>query len=264
MQGKIRLISLCILIGLLSNATILGEALPLQPGTVILYTSQNARYTVSIKILGYPDSSPALCTFMDSGKIIWSKPIFETPSEVAISDNGQRIAMTNWGWYDEGASGSISFYNHQGDLLKEVPFRDPEKGFEGLKRIRVLAISPDGNYCAIGTDTKEDALFTVYDCRKGVMVWEKGYGFSEATEAKLSTNGEYILIATNDYYSQDMQFFLLDHQGLVLYQKTLPKNFSWDVPDYLRFKDNGIEFEILDYNLGKFLVEPLVDGGYQK
>jgi hypothetical protein len=28
---------------------------------------------------------------------------------------------------------------------------------------------------------------------------------------------------------------------------------KWDVPDYLVFKDNGREFGIFDYNLGKFL-----------
>ena len=257
-MGNFRLLGFIILVVLLSRGVAFGEALPPKVGTVHTYVSHNAKYTVAIEILGYPDHSPALCTFTDSGKTVWSKQIPETPSKVVISENGQFIAMTNWGWYDEGASRSLSLYNGMGDLITEISFGDSKKGFEGLKWIRVLSISPDGNYCLIGTNTQAHALFTVYDSRKGELLWEKGYGFSEATEAKLSNNGEYILIATNDYHSQNMQFFLLNHQGLILYQKKLLKNFSWEVPDYLIFKDNGREFGIFDFNQGKFLVEPLL------
>ena len=110
----------------------------------------------------------------------------------------------------------------------------------------------------VGVNTTQHAFFSFYDCRTSELKWEKGYGFSEASEAKIANGGDYILIATNDYHSRNMQFFLLDRKGIVLYHKLLAKNFSCDVPDYLRFKDNGREFEIFDKNLGKFLVEPLL------
>ncbi len=241
---------------LLSGGAVFGEAIPPKVGTVYTYSSCNTRFTISIEILGYPDNSPARCSLMDSGETVWSKMFFATPSEVAISDNGQCIVMTNWGWFDERASRSISIYNGAGELVKEIPFMGPD-GFESLKWVDMLAIAPDGSCCAIGTGSLKHALLAVYDCRKAELLWEKEYGFSEAVEAKFSNNGEYILIATNDYYSRDMSFFLLNHHGEVLYQKTIPQNYSWDVPDYLVFKENGREFCIFDINSGKYLVESL-------
>ena len=191
-----------------------------------------------------------MCTFTESGSLLWSKLIPTTPSKVVISDNGKYIAMTNWGWYDEGGSSSLSIYDRSGDLIKEVSFGEPDKGLEGMKWVRVLTISPDGTFCMVGVNTTEHAVFSLYDCRTGALKWEKGYGFSEAYEAKISTGGDYSIIATDDYHSCDMQFFLLDRSGTVLYQKSLAKNLSWDVPDYLRFRDNGIEFEIFESKAG--------------
>ena len=206
---KIKFIGFGFVILLLYCTTVFGEAIPPEPGTVTSYASRNAKYTIAIKILGYPDRSPSECTYMESGIILWIKSIPTTPSKVVISDNGKYIAMTNWGWYDEGGSNSLSIYDRSGNLIKEASFEEPEKGIEGMKWIRVLTISPDGTYCMVGENTTEHAAFSLYDCRTGELKWEKGYGFSEAYEAKIANGGDYILIATDDYHSCNMQFFLL-------------------------------------------------------
>ena len=248
---KLRLISWGIFISLICCALVFGEAFPVQPGTVKVYSSRNAKYTVTIKLLGYPDSSPSECTFTAAGKELWTKLIPTTPSKVVISDNGQRIVMTNWGWYDEGGSQSLSIYNRMGELIKEVPFGQ-------MKWVRVLAVSPDGSCCIVGVNSVQNAFFSLYDCQTGELKWEKGYGFSETSEVKVANGGDYILVATNDYHSGDMQFFLLDSKGVVLYHKLLAKNYSYDVPDYLRFRDNGKEFEFFDKNANQYLVKPLL------
>ena len=250
MLQKLRLFWVIALVFLLSGI-VFGEAFPPKVGTVKVYSSRNAKYTVSIRLLGYPDASPSECTFAASGKQVWTKLIPTTPSKVVISENGERIVMTNWGWYDEGGSQSLSIYNRMGELSKEIPFGQ-------MKWVRVLAISPDGSCCIVGVNTVQNAFFSLYDCQTGELKWEKGYGFSETSEAKVANGGDYILVATNDYHSGDMQFLLLDSKGVVLYHKLLAKNYSYDVPDYLRFKDNGKEFEFFDKNTNQYLVEPLL------
>ncbi|NPV52949.1 MAG: hypothetical protein HPY71_05440 [Firmicutes bacterium] len=234
-----------------------ADAIPPAPGTVETYTSQNGKYAVEIKILGYPDSSPCECTFKESGDISWTKEIPDTPNKVVISDNGETIAMTNWGWYDEGGSRSLSIYNKRGDLIKELSFGFTGMNNWGLKWVKVLAISPDGSYCMVGEDAEEKAVFSLYDCRTGELKWERGYGFSEASEAEIQEAGRYLLVATNDYSTRDMFFFLLDREGVTLWEKRIAKNFSWDVQDYLRFMDNGKEFAIFDLKSAKYITEPV-------
>jgi len=49
---------------------------------------------------------------------------------------------------------------------------------------------------------------------------------------------------------------LLDTKGDILWQKEIEKNYSSDIKDYIRFKDNGKEFDIFDYfGLGRDLMK---------
>ena len=258
-RGLFFVIILAGLFVLIRSGMTRAEAIPPEPGTVKLYSSPNHEYTIEIRILGYPDDSPSECTFKNSAAIIWSQMIPATPGKVAISDNGACIAMASWGWYDENGFRSLSIYNNKGELIQEIPF--------AMKWIHTLAMAPDGTYCMIGENGRKHARFSFYDCRTAVRQWEAEYGFAESSEVKIAANGLYILIATNDYDTGDMQFFLYNKQGVILWQRTLVKNYSsWDVPDYLQFRDNGKEFAFFDYHQGKFIIVNLPEqkGGQEK
>ena len=231
-----------------------AKAIPPEPGTLQSHVSHNGKFTVEIRIIGYPDSSPSDCTFKEGNQVIWSKQIPTTPGQVKISDNGEIIAMVNWGWYDEMGSKSLSFYDKKGDLIKEVSFGGDEFGMSPMKWVRNLTLSPDGTYCMVGSNGEEKALFSLYESKTGKLVWEKAFGYEETVEIKISDAAKFILVATSNYKSGgNMWFLLLNRDGGILWQKKISKNHSWDVEEYLRFKDNGKEFEIFNLVKNKFI-----------
>ena len=46
----------------------------------------------------------------------------------------ETYAVTNWGWYDEGGSRSLSIYNRRGDLIME----DGREPFMGCARLSAI------------------------------------------------------------------------------------------------------------------------------
>jgi len=220
-------------------------------GSIKTFVSENGRYNIGIKILGYPDGSLSICTFKEGSKIIWSKEIATTPGKVNISNNGKSIVMANWGWYDEGGFRGLSFYNSEGELLKDISFGD--KGKDSMLWIRETAISTDGMYYILGTDGREKAKIYLYEFSSANLLWANEYGFENAVEIEILGKGSPVLVATFDYNSGDMLFVMLNINGDMLWQKKIEKNFSWDIKDYLHLNDKGQSFEIFDKAMGQYI-----------
>lgn len=238
---------------LLGNTVAFAEAMPPQPGKVETYSSPNGRYTVEVKILGNSFGTMARLAFKASGAELWDKLMPESPSEVAIADDGNVIALTNWGWRDECASENLEFYNQEGKLLNRVEFGGAQPNQGNLKWIAKLAIAPDGSGCVIAENGSEQALFSLYDCQRGILVWERQYGYAEACEVKIDRAARRMVIATRDYNTCDMAFLLLNHEGEVMWQQQLTHNFSWEVRDYIIFGADGQGFKIFDQTRQKYL-----------
>jgi hypothetical protein len=119
-----------------------AKALPPKIGAIKIFVSQNLKFSLEIKILGYPDRSPSECAFKEGDKVIWSKEIPRTPGIVDITDDGRYIAMVNYGWYDEGGYKSVSFYDRQGELIREIQFGNGNK--ESMIRIQKTGFSSNG------------------------------------------------------------------------------------------------------------------------
>lgn len=228
-----------------------AKRMPPELGSVETFLSENGRYSVEIKILGYPDMSPSKCTFKERDTIIWSKEIPTTPGKVNISNNGKAVVLANWGWYDEGGFRGLSFYNSKGELLKDISFGDKDKG--SMLWIRETAISPDGMHYIFGTDGREKAKLYLYEFESANLLWLKDYGFEKMVEIEISDKDGSILTATFNYNSGDMLFVLLNIDGDMLWQKKIEKNFSWDIKDYLHLSDNGENFEIFDRASRKYI-----------
>lgn len=233
-------------------------------GSVETFSSENGKYNVEIKNLGYPDRSPSECTFKEGNKIIWSKEIPVTPGKVNIANNGESIVLANWGWYDEGGFKGLSFYNNKGELLKEINFAVKGQGVDGLIWIRETAISPDGMFYIFGIWGKEKSRLYLYDYKSANLLWEKEYGFEVVREIEMSDKSNSILVATYDNRSYDMLFVLLNRKGHILWQMKIEKNFSNNIEDYLHLDNDGHDFEIFDKTNGRYISYIVKDGKVKK
>jgi hypothetical protein len=112
--------------------------MPPMPGTAILYSSPNGRFTVKAV-------EPSGFSLREGDKVLWSEPFLDV-SKAAVSDDGGTVAVTLWGWKDERGSEAIAFYNGKGTLIRKDsfggPFGSPDKG--AMKWVKRLVLSPDG------------------------------------------------------------------------------------------------------------------------
>lgn len=241
---------------LLFSATAFAEKMPVEAGKITVYKSPNGRYTVTVtaQVLGGGLSS---CALLEGEQVISSKRMDENPGKIAVSDNGETIAMLNWGWEDEGGSRSISFYDPKWNLIKETSFGGDFGGSDkgAMKWIDVLTLSPDGSYAAIGDGGKEISGVSLFNAKTGEWLWGKQFGLEDIREIAISKDGQYILITTYERGQFNVLVQLLDLSGNVLREKTLPKAFSYDVKNYFRFTDDGKGFEVFDKEKGTFSPE---------
>lgn len=220
---------------------------PGEPGTIMMYQSDNKRYEVEI---AFGDRGMNLWRLKENGKILWDNALSEDYASVAIADNGETIAVTTWGWQDEGGVNGVTFYNKKGQLARTVSF--PEAS---LKWIGAMAVSPDGKYFALGESMKDEARITLYDVSAGKVVWEKQGGNEDVAEIKISPSAKHVLVTTHKDSGPGMMFLLFDKKGKILWQKDLDDYYSPDVKCYLRFKDKEEAFEIFDPKTGAFFSE---------
>lgn len=259
MIGKVNIlqfVGICLI--LISSNSVFGEAIPPEIGSIRIFYSENGEYSLSIKILGYPDESPSECTFKKGDSTVWSKEIPTTPGIVNISDNGKTIVMANWGWYDEAGFKTLSFYNDKGELVREA---NPCDKSIGLLWIDHTAISPDGAYFIFDASGKYGPELYLYEFKTGNLVWKKRYGFYRIVEIEISNGGNSILVAAVlNGISTHMLFVLLDRDGNSIWQTSIDNNFSWSTNDYLHLNNNGESFEIFDKVSGKYISYTNVDG----
>jgi len=227
--------------------------MPVEPGSVDVYTSDNGRYEVSII---YGDGLPSW-SLKEDGQELWSKPMMDEPGAASVSDNGETIALPLWGWRDEGGSSGVAVYNKEGDLVKKIYFKGLSMSAETLRWVRATGISPDGKYLAIGGNGKENATVTLFASASGELVWEKAAGLPDIVDIRIAKDGKHVLIATREKNGTGMEFVLFGGEGSVLWNKKIDNNLSYDVEHYIRFTDDGTGFEIYDLASGKYLYEKL-------
>jgi hypothetical protein len=216
-----------------------GMAYPV--GKTDSFFSDNGVYEVMITY-GNPFASWSL---KKNGQVLWNRPLMGEPGGAAVSDNGELITLSLWGWRDEGGSSGIAVYNGQGEAVREIMFRNAD-GSESLRWVRRTAISPEGSRIAIGQNGREGALVTMFDATSGNLLWETKAGLPEIDDVRVGAKGEYTLAATSRYGHGNMEFVLLDKQGKVVWHEKRSRNLSWDVKMYVRFLADGKGFEIYD------------------
>ncbi len=236
----------------------MAERMPDQPGSVDTYCSDNGKYEVSITYGKHLLS----WSFKENGKVLWSEPLMNEPGAAAISDNGEAITLPLWGWRDEGGSSGVAVYNRKGELVKEVHFKGELPGTESLRWVHETRLSPDGKYFIIGENGKESSSVTLFNATTGEIVWEKKVGLPEMVQVKVTKEGKYALVTTNEDKDRRMEFLLLDSSGIEIWRKKMTHNFSYDVKHYIKFNDDGSGFEIYDLKSGKYISEkiPTVKG----
>ncbi|MFH1368471.1 MAG: hypothetical protein ABII64_05020 [Elusimicrobiota bacterium] len=190
-QKVLFLLILCFVTTFFKHA--FAEATVRDVGSIDTFTSENKRYSIDIKILGYPDRSssictPSICTFKKGDKILWSKEIPATPGKVNISDNGKYIAMANWGWYDEGGYAGLSFYGKDGGLIGNIAI---DKNKEHFKYIKKTAISRDGKYYLI-SELGRGSILSLYDVKLSKLLW------TEEFDEKYSNNIDFKVLDSAD------------------------------------------------------------------
>ena len=226
-----------------------AEMMPIEPGTVRSTTSPNGTFQLRVSY----DSHGGTSFSLSKGDTkLWSNSLSEHPGKVAISDNGQTVAVTTFGWEDEGGASGMNIYNEKGKVVKQVDFSHGGMSTEGLKWVALLEVSSDGKYIALGQDGRENAMITIYDAQTGLELLSQKAGYERCAGVAIAPNVERTLLATRNYASSGMVFVLLDKTGNILGSKTIDKNFSYDVPVYVKFQENGSP-EIFDLKSGKFI-----------
>jgi len=113
--------------------------------------------------------------------------------------------------------------------------------------------SSDGKYIAVGEGLRENSKVTVYDAQTGFQVLNQEAGYQNCVGISMSLGAERTLLATRNNES-GMIFALLDKTGKILGSKMIDKNFSYNVPVYVKFQENRVP-EIFDLKSGKFVTE---------
>ncbi|MBF0252656.1 MAG: hypothetical protein HQL29_02470 [Candidatus Omnitrophica bacterium] len=236
--------------------TATAEMMPIEPGTVEVYVSDNGRYEVSIV---YGDGFPSW-SLKEDGLELWSEPMPAEAGAVTIADNGETIILPLWGWRDEGGSSGVAVYNKEGKLVRNIFFKsinDLLMSEETLRWVRVTKISPDGKYFAIGGNGQENSTVTLFEAASGNVVWDKTSGLPDIVDIAIAKDGEHVLAATREDNDTGMEFVLFDREGNVLWNKKIDKNLSYDVEHYVKFKDDASGFEIYDLKLNEYVEEKI-------
>lgn len=253
MIKKIILILLALYI---SQNIVYARSVPPKPGSIKTFSSANKIYTIDIKILGYPGNSLSECTFKKNNEILWEKSLSTTPGFVDISDNGACFVFANWGWYDEGAFSSFSFYNGAGELLKTVELG---AGRNGLRWLEKTFFSNDGNYYLAANGFKDVTEITLYHTPTQTELWDRYTGLGNIDNILINKTGEYILMSTFDYNNHNIHFSYMDRYGNILWEKEIPHGHLWD-NKFIWLSDNGLQFKVYYASEKKWILFENHDG----
>jgi hypothetical protein len=246
----IKKILLILIAMVISQNTIYAKAVAPKQGTIRTFSSANKIYSIDMKIIGYPDSSPSECTFKENNKIVWEKELSSTPGFVDISDDGKFFVFANWGWYDEGGYKSLSFYSGAGNLLKTIEFGS---GGNGMRWLEKTCISSNGNYYIAANGFKDDSQITLYHTPTQTAVWDKHIGLGEIDNILINKTGDFILISTFDFKKHNIHFSYLDRAGNILWEKETNGGHLWK-NNYIWLDEDGLKFKVYDINKHKWSV----------
>jgi hypothetical protein len=216
-----------------------AERLPAPPGSARSYPSPNGRFSVRA-------AEPYGVSLREGDKVLWNEPFLDASSG-AVSDDGSVVAVTLWGWKDEGGSEGIAFYDGKGTETGKELFGGPRGHGDkaSMKWVKRLVLSPDGALCALGEDGREKARVTLYDARKGAFLWGRPFGLEEVAGVAFPPSGRtLLLVATYDRATRDMVCLLVDGKGEVAWEKAVAKNFTYDAKEPCRFSADGKQVEL--------------------
>jgi DNA-binding beta-propeller fold protein YncE len=209
-----------------------AEMMPVRSGTVRTYHSSNGAFQARVT---YGSEGMASLDLYKGDEHLWEQHLMYRPGDIAVANNGQKVVATTFGWKDEGGSDGVLVFDEKGEKVKEIRFGSGDLSDAGLKWIDAMRMSDEGNYIAIAEGTQEDSLISLYDTASGDLLWEGRAGYNETVDIAVSPSAENTFIATRK--DTDMAFTLLDKDGRAIKTKSIEKNFSYDVPVYVRFQD---------------------------
>jgi WD40 repeat protein len=62
-----------------------------------------------------------------------------------------------------------------------------------LKWVSSMAVSPDGKYFALGEESQDKNIVTLYEVATDKVVWEKAVGKKDARAVKIALDAKYVL-----------------------------------------------------------------------
>ena len=230
----------------------------LKPGTVESYFSENGVYHIEIKFLGNRPEGIVEGTYYEKEQVKWKKLFSVHPGIVKLANNGAYLIFANWGWYDEGGFKSLTFYDGNGELIKEIKFDDKNADFGkgmGMLWIQEAAISNNCYYYAIGVDGKEKSEIYMFMVKEPNLLWHIKCGYERIADIEISDQGS-VLAATTNYQDGLMKFSFADNKGDFVWEKESTWKVNNEIKEYLKFE--GGNFGVLnpiDKNYIYFIVK---------
>lgn len=234
------------------HARITAERMSNLAGKTETYTSDNGSYTVTIT---YGNNS-ASWSMKEHGYELWNKPLWVELGHASVSDNGSVIILPLWGWSDEGGSSGMAVHDRDGNLVREILFRNAATENNSLRWISKYAVSPEGDMIVTGENGTKQSTITMFITATGNIAWTQNTSLGVVVDIVVSPKGDYSLVATRKSDNSDMAFTLLGRDGKILWSRPIAANFSYD-EHYVRFSQNLHTFYIYDLKARRHISLPL-------
>ncbi len=221
-------------------------------GDIISFFSLNRVFQADVILQPIIIDSPSEVIYKKEGVILWKKKLPSTPGFVNISDDGKYIVMANWGWYDEGGFKDLTFYDGNGNLLREIKFAHPGRWIGKTK------MSSNGQKYSVANNGKEHAEITLYDVTNQRELWSKNVGLESLGDIAISRDGAHILVSTYNLNCKKSWFFItvcdspkdaeftyLDISGNLIWSQRLENGYGWN-QDFIDLSEDGVSFKVYD------------------
>ena len=209
------------------------------------YASDNDLYTLDVDFSG-----EGQCTLKKAGQLIWQQDLLKIPGLSNVSNDGKSVVLADLDWGTDGSYTDVTFLDEDGNLVKELPFKEP-------RWIRKATFSNDGLYyvtsdCAGNDYMVHESSLTLYSVPDAKAVWRKKVGKGRTDNIFIANEGRYILTTTYnnqpDLNNARMRFTYVDREGNILWDDDLSSlypNFSPD-PESVRLSPDGLQFTLYD------------------
>ena len=262
MKKGIVFLTFLVIFCIISVTNVRADRNPWKAGVQESYFSSNEKFELKVSPLrDLIIDGPSAAIFIKEGQERWSKNLPSTPGFVDISNDGNFIVLANWGWFDEGGFKSLSFYDGDGNLLRDVPFASPGRWLWQAR------ISEDGRYYVIGDGNGREGgvEITLYDVAKQSELWTKGIGLESLDNVLISSDGKYSLVSTFNMdckkwffvvdvclAPKDVEFTYLESSGNILWRFKNENGYAWE-QEFIKLSNDGVSFQIYDLKNKKWL-----------